>query len=141
MIKKIVMTFSRMANIIGRTKQISQAILAQTQTSYLYLPEPIDGIEENAFIISNDVEPFSEERTKLTNFFIYNGVLFAIDSCYIGDSRTEEEEGDWETLVCFANPEGYAMMDVLVKWYDDPISMIEGHLEILKNPETMFEGI
>ena len=109
--------------------------------SYLYLPEPIDGIEENAFIVSNDVEPFSEERTKLTNFFIYNGVLFVIDSCHIGDSRTEEEEGDWETLVCFANPEGYAMMDVLVKWYDDPISMIEGHLAILKNPRIMFEEI
>lgn len=38
--------------------------------SCLYLPEPIDDIEENAFIVSNDVEPFSEERTKLTNFFI-----------------------------------------------------------------------
>lgn len=114
---------------------------ADTNFSYLYLPEPIDGIEENAFIISNDVEPFSEEGTKLTNFFTYNGMLFVIDSCYIGDSRTDEEEGDWETLVCFANPEGYATMDVMVKWYDDSISMIKGHLAILENPEIMFEGI
>lgn len=101
MIKKIAKIFSRMANIIGRTKQISQATLIQTQTSlisYLYLLEPIDDIEENAFIIGNDVEPFSEERTRLTNFFIYNDVLFVIDSCYIGDSRTEEDEGDWELL-------------------------------------------
>lgn len=109
--------------------------------SYLYLLEPIDDIEENAFIIGNDVEPFSEERTRLTNFFIYNDVLFVIDSCYIGDSRTEEDEGDWETLVGFANPEGYPTMGILMKQYDNPISMIKGHLAILENPETMFEEI
>lgn len=86
------------------------------------------------------MEPFSEEGTKLTNFFTYNGVLFVIDSCYIGDSRTDEE-GDWETLVCFANPEGYTTMDVMVKWYDNPISMIKGHLAILENPEIMFKEI
>lgn len=109
--------------------------------SYLYLPEPVDNIEEDAFIVSNDVEPFREERTKLTNFFTYKGVLFVIDSCYIGDSKIDEEEGDWETLVCLANPEGYATMEVMTKWYDDPVSMIIGHLTIVEYPETMFEEI
>lgn len=109
--------------------------------SYLYLPEPIDDIEEDAFIVSDDVEPFREERTKLTNFFTYGGVLFVIDSCYIGGSRTDEDEGDWEILAAFANPEGYPTVGVMVRQYNDPISMIKGHLAILENPETMFEEI
>lgn len=104
---------------------------------------PLDDVEEVAFEINPDVEPLREEDTKLTNFFLYHDVLFLIDSCYIGDSPVREEgEKDWETVVGFSDHNGCITFDTgFVRQYDDPISMIKGHLEILENPEIVFENL
>ena len=117
--------------------------IEDSTSAFLFYPpfnqDPIDDAEEVAFTLFLDSSPICEENTKLSNFFVYENVLFAIDSCYVGDNLTGEEEGDWETLVCFADPEGHMIIDVCTKWYQDPVSMIEGHLAILKNPEIIFK--
>lgn len=90
---------------------------------------------------SEEDEPCDEKNTKLTNFITYQGVLFVIDSCYIGDNEGREpDDKDWETAVAFCNPEGYFTCPLGLEFqYDTQLEMIQQHLQFVLHPETIFE--